>query len=84
MTIGMIADTRLSAAPVSQVVHPRFDAPADVVHPVFGNAFDPFLASGHEGQRPGGVLLAVGAMAGGFTATGIADGQRAGKQILGE
>jgi len=30
------------------------------------------------------VLLALGAMAGGFTAAGIADGQRAGKQILGE
>src|ERR1035441_329749 len=60
------------------------DAPADVVHPVFGNALDPFFASGHEGQRPGGVLLAVGAMAGGFTATGKADGQRAGEQILGE
>jgi hypothetical protein len=28
MTAGMIATTRLSAAPVSQVVQPRFDPPA--------------------------------------------------------
>ena len=61
-----------------------FDAPADVVHPIFGNAFDPFLAGGHEGQRPSGVPLALGAMAGGFTAAGMADGERARKQILGK
>jgi hypothetical protein len=30
------------------------------------------------------VLLALGAMAGGFTTAGIADGQRAREQILGE
>ena len=58
------------------------NAPADVIHPLFGNPFDPFPSRSQEGQRPSGVSLARGAMPGGLSTTGIADGERTGKQIL--
>jgi len=59
-------------------------APADVVHPILGNAFDSFLTVRHEGQGPGSVPLASGAVAGRFSAAGMADGEGAGQEILGE
>jgi len=43
-----------------------FDALADRIHPIRGNSLDMLLTVQHEGERPDGVTLAVGAMAGGL------------------
>jgi hypothetical protein len=41
-----------------------FDLQADRIHPIRGNSLDMLLTVQHEGERPDGVTLAVGAMAG--------------------
>jgi len=41
-----------------------FDPLADRIHPMRGNPLDMFLPVQHKGERPDGVTLAVGAMAG--------------------
>src|SRR5207249_6594407 len=61
-----------------------FDAPADVIHPLFGDALHTLLARGHKGQGPSRVSFARGAMAGRLSTTGLADGKTTRKQILGE
>ena len=65
VTFGMAADGK-SVAEVHCFI-------TDGVHPVLGNALDPLLAGGHEGQRPSGVAVAIGAMAGRFSAAGMAN-----------
>ena len=61
-----------------------FDAPADVVHPLFGNAFDTTLPLRHESEKPDGMALARSAMARGLAATAVSEGERPGQQVLGE
>lgn len=41
------------------------DAPAHVVHPIFGNALDTLLPGSQKGQRPSGVTQFGSAMASG-------------------
>lgn len=43
-----------------------FDPLADRIHPINGNSLDMLLTVQHKGERPDGVTLAVGAMAGGL------------------
>jgi hypothetical protein len=61
-----------------------FDALADVVDPLFGNAFDPPFSGGHEGQETNGVTLTGSTVAGGFAAAAMGDGKGAGQEILGQ
>jgi hypothetical protein len=46
-----------------------FDLQADRINPIRGNPLDMLLTVQHEGERPDGVTLAVGAMAGGLAAS---------------
>jgi hypothetical protein len=46
-----------------------FDPQADRINPIRGNPLDMLLTVQHEGERPDGVTLAVGAMAGGLAAS---------------
>jgi len=45
-----------------------FYALANRIHPIPGNSLDMLLTVQHEGERPDGVTLAVGAMTGGLAA----------------
>jgi hypothetical protein len=47
--------------------------------PRLRNRLDPLLALNHESQRPVGVTLTVGAVAGGLAATAVSQGERSGK-----
>jgi hypothetical protein len=60
------------------------DAPADVVHPLYGDAFDAALPLRHEGEKPDGMAFARSAMASGSAAAAVSEGQRAGQQVLRE
>ena len=61
-----------------------FDAPADVVHPLFGDAFDTTLPLRHESEKPDGMAFARSAMASGLAAAAMGEGERAGQQVLWE
>ena len=66
-----------------------FELPAEVhalahrIDPQLGNMLDPLFAMDHEGERPEGVTLAVGTVAGRLAATAVSKGERAGKGIGG-
>jgi hypothetical protein len=60
------------------------NASAHVLDPILGNPFDSLLTVGHEGQRPGGVALPHGAVAGRLPAAGVADGKGTGEELFGE
>src|SRR5580658_1502407 len=49
----------------------RFDALADVVDPLFGNAFDAVFPGRHEREEPDWVAFAGSAVTGGFAATAV-------------
>src|ERR1039457_488962 len=61
-----------------------FELPAEVhalahrIDPQLGNMLDPLFAMDHEGERPEGVTLAVGTVAGRLAATAVREGGRAG------
>jgi hypothetical protein len=61
-----------------------FDALADIVDPLFGNALDASFPGGHERQEPDGVALAGSAVTGGFAATAVSQRDAAWQQILGQ
>jgi hypothetical protein len=46
-----------------------FDPQADRINPIRGNPLDMLLTVQHEGERPDGMTLAAGAMAGGLAAS---------------
>ena len=50
----------------------------------FRDSLDPLLAMDHEGERPGRVALAGGAVAGGFAAARVAEAERTGQEIIRE
>src|ERR1035441_720454 len=64
-----------------------FELPAEVhalahrIDPQLGNMRDPLFAMDHEGERPEGVTLAVGTVAGRLAATAVSEGERAGKGV---
>src|ERR1019366_3187769 len=64
-----------------------FELPAEVhalahrIDPQLGNMLDPLFAMDHEGERPEGVTLAVGTVAGRLAATAGSEGERAGKGV---
>jgi hypothetical protein len=64
-----------------------FELPAEVhalahrIDPQLGNRRDPLFAMDHEGERPEGVTLAVGTVAGRLAATAVSEGERAGKGV---
>ncbi len=60
------------------------DAPLHFLDPLGRVTFDAVFAPGHEGRKPEGVALALSAVAGGFAAAAVGEGQRAGQQILGQ
>jgi hypothetical protein len=49
--------------------------------PRLGNILNSLLALDHEGERPDGVTLAVGTVAGGLATTTMSKGERAGKGV---
>jgi hypothetical protein len=60
---------------------PAFHAATHVLHPVLGDVLDTLLAPHHEGEGPDRMAWAL---AGGFAAAEMGQGERAGKQILGK
>jgi len=63
---------------------PGLDAPAHLLHPVLRDVLDMLFPLDHEGEGPDGMSLALGAMTGGLAATKVAEGEGAGKEILGD
>src|ERR1022692_3409523 len=53
----------------------------NMLDPQLGNMLDPLFAMDHEGERPEGVTLAVGTVAGRLAATAVSEGERAGKGV---
>jgi hypothetical protein len=51
------------------------------IHPLLGNMLHPLFALDHEGERPGGVTLAVGTVTGRLAATAVRKSERAGKGV---
>jgi hypothetical protein len=60
------------------------DPLADVIHPLFGNPFDPAFPIRHECRKPDGMAFTRSAVAGGFAATAMGEREGAGQQILGQ
>jgi hypothetical protein len=54
---------------------------ANRLDPRLGNILNSLLALDHEGERPEGVTLAIGAVTGGLAATTMSKGERAGKGV---
>jgi hypothetical protein len=61
-----------------------FDPLADRIDPVRGNLLDVLLSIQHEGERPGWVTLAVGAMAGRLATSRMGQRQRSWEAGWGE